>query len=109
MRRAMLLIFGNRATSARYRQMGPVVIPLIRHEWVLSPFHERGYPFSLFCGKIEWNHIGEVQMDTRSLANQLGLYLADLPEVKKWGLYGSLQAGTNDRFSDIDIIFDVFR
>lgn len=48
-------------------------------------------------------------MDTRSLANQLGLYLADLPEVKKWGLYGSLQAGTNDRFSDIDIIFDVFR
>lgn len=46
-------------------------------------------------------------MDTRSLANQLGLYLADLPEVKSWGLYGSLQAGTNDRFSDIDIALDV--
>lgn len=42
-----------------------------------------------------------------AFAGEICAYLKTFPEVKQCGLYGSLQKGNSDRYSDIDIELDV--
>ena len=50
---------------------------------------------------------GEQNLSIKDFANELCIFLTNIPEVKSCSLYGSLSKGTYDEYSDIDIAIDV--
>ena len=53
------------------------------------------------------DHEGKIDLSILEFAEEVCAFLRGLPEVKDCALYGSLQHGSSDEYSDVDVQIDV--